>query len=79
MNVGGGGTSDEPGGPGRWAQCWLEAELSADPPGVHLPIRGSEATTSLPGELFNSTLGEHVRGAAPELQLQPLTQTQFLW
>lgn len=59
-------------GTGSWAQCWLEAELSIDLPGVHLPITGSEATNSLPGELFNSMLSEHVSGAPPELELQSL-------
>lgn len=59
-------------GTGSWAQCWLEAELSIDLPGVHLPITGSEATNSLPGELFNSMLSEHGSGAPPKLELQSL-------
>lgn len=59
-------------GTGSWAQRWLEAKISIDLPGVHLPITGSEATNSLPGELFNSMLSEHVSGAAPELELQSL-------
>lgn len=59
-------------GTGSWARCWLEAEISIDVPGVHLPITGSEATNSLPGELFNSMLSEHVSRAPPELERQSL-------